>query len=513
MALAKVTIESLLSMQQTMKKAWNDIVDIKLEVDYYCYCFEWDDPIGRYFIAKYEEGMAPIKEKLLPMLEQYADYLGKLTTKIEEFSETPHMHITGGENIASILPKGTPTDPITIAPNAVPHIPNETLQPMESSSEIPIKEEPSLVAEDAFLDADFEARISDMSQDSLDYLNQTYQDYSDLSGIAGYSYQDGIPLPNGWEDLGQQDPAIQRIIDDVGIKGGNSSGLKFSVLKKAGEDKYVVAFAGTDFPIKWTELYQDKEFLKDARADVQGMFSQDEEQIKLAKAAVQRLCKEGGIPLENMEFTGHSLGGRLAAEMSVQYARPATTFNAAGVSEETRKQYEYLLAHSKNHYTGVRNVVAEHDFLTNFQSMGSGAKNEYIAALPKEEIKIIHETISGTLSSTEGKVAKKALDVAGPLGTGASRVIDGVDTAFTWADRFNEYYNRDYRALGGKVVLPDGKNGISGEAHGINFVSELLNRRHNAIENRLNTIEQWKRTPPSWNENTSIPLHINEIAE
>lgn len=485
MAIAKVTIDSLLSMQQTMRKAWSDIVDIKLEVDYYCYCFEWDDPVGRNFIAKYEEGMAPIKEKHLPMLEQYADYLGKLTATVEEFSETPHMHITGGENIASIFPKGTPTDPITIASGAVPHIPNETLQPIESDPEIIITDDSSTVSEDAFLDADFEARISDMSEESLEYLNQTYQDYSDLSGIAGYSYRDEVPLPDGWEDLGQHDPNIQRIIDDIGLKGGDSSGLKFSVLKKAGEDKYVVAFAGTDFPKEWTDLYQDKVFVKDARADVQGMFSQDEEQIKLARKAVQRLCKEGGIPLENMEFTGHSLGGRLAAEMSVQYARPATTFNAAGVSEETRKQYEYLMAHTKNHYTGVRNVVTEHDFLTNLQSMGSGAKNPYIAAIPKEEIKIVHETISGTLSSTEGKAAKQLLDVAGPLGVGTGRVIDGVDKTFEWANRFNEYYNRDYRALGGTVVLADGKSGISGEAHGINLVKNLLDQRKLAIAHRL----------------------------
>lgn len=124
MALAKVTIESLLSMRQTMKKAWSDIVDIKLEVDHYCYNFEWNDPVGRNFVARYEEGMAPVKEKLLPMLEQYADYLEKLRTSVEEFSETPHIHIAGGEDIVSILPKGTPTDPIVLNPDATVKIPD-----------------------------------------------------------------------------------------------------------------------------------------------------------------------------------------------------------------------------------------------------------------------------------------------------------------------------------------------------------------------------------------------------
>ena len=114
MAIAKVTIDSLRSLLQTMRKAWSDIVDIKLEVDYYCYCFEWDDPVGRSFIARYEEGMAPIKEELLPMLEKYADYLEELTIKAEEYSETPHMYIAGGENIESILPKGSGSDPVKI---------------------------------------------------------------------------------------------------------------------------------------------------------------------------------------------------------------------------------------------------------------------------------------------------------------------------------------------------------------------------------------------------------------
>lgn len=141
MSLVKVAIDSLLSIQQTMRKAWDDIVNIKLEVDYYCYCFEWDDPVGRNFIAKYEEGIAPIKEKLLPMLEQYADYLSKLMMNISEYAEASHIHISGTEDIMNVLPKGTPIDPITIAPDAVPHIPNETLQPINTDSVIPAPEE------------------------------------------------------------------------------------------------------------------------------------------------------------------------------------------------------------------------------------------------------------------------------------------------------------------------------------------------------------------------------------
>lgn len=336
-----------------------------------------------------------------------------------------------------------------------------------------------------YKDTDFESQISEMSKEELRGMEIMYQNYSDLAGISAYSYHDGAVIPEGWEDLGQKDPKIQTIIDDVSRQGGKSSGLKFSVLKKTGEEKFVVAFAGTDFPTDKTNLNQLNEFIKDGRADYQGTFSPNEKQIKLANDAVTRLCRKGGIPLEKLEFTGHSLGGRLAAEASVHFGRPATTFNAAGVDENTRKDYENLCSHSKGRYLGVRNVVSEHDILTNAQTFGSGVKNEYIAALPKEKISVLHDTISGTLSSPTGKIAKRALDMAGPLGTGTSRVIDGVDTTVSWVNRFNKYYNRDYRALGGTLVLPDGKSGISGDAHKILFVKGLIDDRHQIIKNRI----------------------------
>lgn len=514
MAKAKVTIEALTQMANILRQSADDIMTTKEQMDNALHSFPWDDPIGRTFIIRYEDDFKPLKERLIPNIEDYIQYLIKEGAIVSEYSgeSAGGFGIGGamgiGVGIAGAVGVGTMGVGVGIAGAAF-----AGSFGISSADRKENVESNNQILSSGFKDVGFESKVANMSEDALKQLDQTYKEYGDLSRMAAYSYRDGDSLPEGWEDLGQNDSNIRQIIEEIGQQGGDSSGLKFSVLKKSGEDKYVISFAGTDFPKDWKSKSQIIEFGKDAWSDGAGMISQDEKQIALAKQAVYRLRKDAGIPLDNMEFTGHSLGGRLAAEMSVQYARPATTFNAAGVSEETRKQYEYLMTHSKNHYTGVRNVVTEHDFLTNLQSMGSGAKNEYIAALPKEEIKIIHETISGTLSSTEGKVAKKALDYAGPLGTGTSRVIDGVDKAFTWADRFNEYYNRDYRALGGTVVLPDGKNGISGEAHGINFVSDLLYRRHDTIENRLNTIEQWKRTPPSWNENTSIPLPKHEIWE
>lgn len=458
MALAKVTIEALTQMANTLRQSADVILSAKEQMDSELYSIPWDDPIGLNFISRYEEDFNPLKNKLIPNIESYIQYMQNEGMIVSEYSGKN----AGGLGVGGAVGAGVLGTGIGIAGSLG----------ISSADRKEKKESNNQILSSGFKDVGFESKVANMSEDSLKQLDQTYKEYGDFSRMAAYSYRDGNSLPDGWEDLAQKDPNIKRIIDDIELHGGYSSGLKFSVLKKSDEDKYIIAFAGTDFPKDLTDLSQDIDFIKqDGRADIQGTFSSDEAQINLAKQAIKKLYKEGNIPLEKMEFTGHSLGGRLAAEMSVQYARPATTFNAAGVSEETRKQYEYLMTHSKNHYTGVRNVVTEHDFLTNLQSMGSGAKNEYIAAL-KEPINIIHETTSGILSSDAGKAI---------ITTGDISVLNIV----------NKYYNRDYRALGGTVVLNDGKSGISGSAHSINLVSDLVEQRQKVITDRLNnTIRQ-----------------------
>lgn len=476
--------------------------------------------------------------------------LGTMIPPVDSLQESA-IHIAGGEQIASVLPKGSGTDPIRIDPEAMAHkldnLPS-VVQPDSFSIRIAaigivsalgvagagiglkelltqkyadeifeaqygisrtelllasgpkqqeyieaynnigkqIQAEVSQIKTRPEIKDSFDESLSRMESDDLRYMKLVYGDYCELAEIADYSYHEHqLPAEmgrNGWQDVSLENPIVNRICYDAEMKSiEDSSGLKISVLRKG--DRYVVAFGGTDFPDRWDNIHQVKEFYKDARTDVQGMFSPEEQQVQRAREAVRRLVKEGNIPLDRIEFTGHSLGGRIAAEMSVSYARPATTFNAAGVSEQTRQQYEYLLAHSKTGYTGVRNVVTEHDFLTNMQELGSGSSNPYIAALPKGEIRIAHETVSGTLSSSEGKVVKKVLDSAGPLGSATGKVIDGVDKTLNYADKFNTYYNRDYRALGGTLVLPDKMSGISGEAHKLTTVKDSLYARYNSVNN------------------------------
>lgn len=330
---------------------------------------------------------------------------------------------------------------------------------------------------------DFENTISKMKPDELQNMRQVYHEYGELIEIADYSYHEH-PLSeemrkNGWNDVSTENANVNKICNDAEMNSiTENSGLKLSVLRNG--DRYVIAFGGTDFN-KIKELY------KDAKTDVEGMFSLNEQQVQRAKEAVRRLVEEANIPIEKMEFTGHSLGGRIAAEMSVEYARPATTYNAAGVSEQRRKQYEFLLANSKNGYTGVRNVVTEHDVLTNVQErILSGSANPYLRALPKQKIQIIHET----LSSKEGIVVKKTLDVVCPP---VGKLIDVADKTLKIADKVNTYYNRDYRALGGTFVIPDDESGFSVKAHKLSSIKGSLNSRlysiNKMIEDSSNSVQ------------------------
>jgi hypothetical protein len=62
---AKASIAELQSLKTTLKKAWSDIVDVKLRADYFCYCFDWNDEAGRRFVERYEKQIEPIDSSKL----------------------------------------------------------------------------------------------------------------------------------------------------------------------------------------------------------------------------------------------------------------------------------------------------------------------------------------------------------------------------------------------------------------------------------------------------------------
>ena len=141
MALAKVTIEALTQMANTLRQSADDILATKEQMDSELRSFPWEDPIGLSFINRYEEDFKPLKEKLIPNIESYLIYLENIGITIGEYAEMSHIHITGTEDIMRVLPKGTPTDPVVLDHGTVPRIPNDPLQPINPDSVIPATEE------------------------------------------------------------------------------------------------------------------------------------------------------------------------------------------------------------------------------------------------------------------------------------------------------------------------------------------------------------------------------------
>lgn len=91
-------------------------------------------------------------------------------------------------------------------------------------------------------------------------------------------------------------------------------------VKGAGADaQYVVAFRGSSSGGDWT-------------ANAQQALGRPSDHYRRALYIGSRLAQTPGA---NVTITGHSLGGGLASAAAIASGRPATTFNAAGLSDAT----------------------------------------------------------------------------------------------------------------------------------------------------------------------------------
>ncbi len=102
MALAKVTIEALTQMANALRQSAEDILLTKEQMDSELYSIPWDDPIGFNFIRRYEEDFMPLKNKLIPNIESYIQYMQSEGVVVSEYSGEN----TGGLGIGSAVGAG-----------------------------------------------------------------------------------------------------------------------------------------------------------------------------------------------------------------------------------------------------------------------------------------------------------------------------------------------------------------------------------------------------------------------
>lgn len=306
--------------------------------------------------------------------------------------------------------------------------------------------------------ADFKTKVAALSKEDRAFLKGVYSDYADLADMANYAYKDSdVKLPKGWTDLGAKDAKLAAIIDKYSVSGFLPTGLKCSLMAKG--DRQALVFAGTDFPASWTNPKQVMDFIIDAYEDVDGAMNDEATQFVLACRLVDELIDNGYVNVDNLEFAGHSLGGRLASEMAVQYGCPAVLFNAAGVSPEIYDNYDKARKAAGNDWRCyIVDVIAANDPLTCGLKYMSGESDPFVS------------TAANALSMDKGAL-DGILSLAGAVvGNLAGDSMKGLTDAF--GGLVDEYYDRDYRALGAKMPIREDMAG-----HGVTELAAALRNR------------------------------------
>ena len=139
---------------------------------------------------------------------------------------------------------------------------------------------------------------------------------ADYARLAQAAYETGDPIPDGWRKVDAEE--LKKLgIDPSDLDTEN--GMQASVYQNA-DGKYVLAFRGTEL---------DRQPGLDLRNDIEGAVVTSF-QVSDAIDVSTKLALAVGR--ENVDFTGHSLGGELASAGALATGGKAVTFNAAGLS-------------------------------------------------------------------------------------------------------------------------------------------------------------------------------------
>ena len=139
---------------------------------------------------------------------------------------------------------------------------------------------------------------------------------ADYARLAQAAYEEGDPIPDGWRKVDAEE--LKKLgIDPSELDTAN--GMQATIYQNA-DGKYVLAFRGTE-PSRQPAL--------DIANDIEGGVSTSPQVLEAINLST-KLAKVVGR--ENVDFTGHSLGGELASAGALATGGKAVTFNAAGLS-------------------------------------------------------------------------------------------------------------------------------------------------------------------------------------
>ena len=140
---------------------------------------------------------------------------------------------------------------------------------------------------------------------------------ADYARLAKAAYETGDPIPDGWRKV--PDDELAELGIDPSDLDHTITGMQATIYQNA-DGKYVLAFRGTE---------PDRQLFSDVGNDIAGGAVTSLQVVNAINLST-KLAKAVGP--ENLDFTGHSLGGELASVAAIATGGQAVTFNAAGVS-------------------------------------------------------------------------------------------------------------------------------------------------------------------------------------
>ena len=223
-------------------------------------------------------------------------------------------------------------------------------------------------------------------------------------------------LPKDWNRATDDDLRNLGLMDAKGIKLTEIPDSDFRAdVFKGPDGQYVVAFKGTTF----TSLEDWKNSVQ------QGTSNPSDYYDRALKIAKRINATQSG----NVEYVGHSLGGGLASAASAMYGSPATTFNAAGLNDNT------LLSHGIVPNSGNTDAYyVEGDILSSLQDntlglMSRGA-GERIPLSPADSV-TWGDVEAGAVGAVTGVLAGPIFGVVAGLGARGVRLhlMDSMEAA------------------------------------------------------------------------------------